>query len=540
MDDSFQKNTFGRARPMVALFLIVVSIPLRFWFAYPYLLPLAFSGLGLLMDGWILFLLMRSTPAAYAWMAARAGFAFLFGFAWLLLSGNVAGSLFEVGFAITLLALSLGVPSLRRIYGAATLYALWVVGLFVLLAIHPKPSQVGDSLALQGSPQSQQILSTHQYSLSLSGLPWRSVEPEKIQEELGFHVKGVDLSLIRTDGKAVGLFFPLHFSNQTLTPTLAKRLEESLRSTWFQSAHSWERYSLPDGFLIDIEAELSNEQVTYVICYRHFGNLGVYGVFWSRATEGKSLLAQVEEIYHHLSASPIKDRLPRFTPKEVYQTNANAVVQINAYNEEKKLIQKGSGFNISPNGLILTALHLLLPADSLEVVFPNDQKTQEVEVMALSDPQRDLALLTIPGNSLPYVTTFKSVPATTGDTVYVIGNPKGLVNSLSEGIIGAVRRDGDVTLYQITAPISSGSSGGPVFNTYGEVIGIATALVVEAQNLNFSVSIDEIEKLYFLDHPMTIAELLSPSLQQRKEESTSKIPDPSDEEDQEEDEEGSE
>lgn len=71
-----------------------------------------------------------------------------------------------------------------------------------------------------------------------------------------------------------------------------------------------------------------------------------------------------------------------------------------------------------------------------------------------------------------------------------------------------MRDKGDLTLYQITAPISSGSSGGPVFNEFGEVIGVANSVVIDAQNLNFSISIDELKNLYLFEKPLTLDQLM--------------------------------
>jgi len=75
-----------------------------------------------------------------------------------------------------------------------------------------------------------------------------------------------------------------------------------------------------------------------------------------------------------------------------------------------------------------------------------------------------------------------------GDTVYVAGNPKGLEGTFSQGIVSGIRRVKGNRYLQITAAISEGSSGGPILNESGDVIGIAVATVREGQNLNFAVS----------------------------------------------------
>src|SRR6201999_60661 len=77
-----------------------------------------------------------------------------------------------------------------------------------------------------------------------------------------------------------------------------------------------------------------------------------------------------------------------------------------------------------------------------------------------------------------------------GDSVVAIGNPLGLENTVSNGLISARRKfDEGVEVLQISAPIAPGSSGGPIFNDHGEVIGIATAILEEGQNLNFGMPV---------------------------------------------------
>jgi hypothetical protein len=95
-----------------------------------------------------------------------------------------------------------------------------------------------------------------------------------------------------------------------------------------------------------------------------------------------------------------------------------------------------------------------------------------------------------------------------GDPVIAIGNPLGVLDyTVSDGLISSVRAiSADLTLLQISAPISQGSSGGPLFNNYGEVIGVATAIFNEGQNLNFGVPSNYVRALSKAQKPLTIAE----------------------------------
>jgi hypothetical protein len=105
------------------------------------------------------------------------------------------------------------------------------------------------------------------------------------------------------------------------------------------------------------------------------------------------------------------------------------------------------------------------------------------------DPWADLALVAIEDKSHKPLPMGLASRVQVGDQVFVIGNPKGLVGTFSEGVISAVRRldNRQDFQFQMSAPISSGSSGGPVLNEKGEVVGVSVATMLSGQNLNFSV-----------------------------------------------------
>jgi len=107
------------------------------------------------------------------------------------------------------------------------------------------------------------------------------------------------------------------------------------------------------------------------------------------------------------------------------------------------------------------------------------------------DKRKDIALIKIKGFGLPYLKLGRSQDVEVGETVYSLSNPLGVFqNTLSQGIVSGIRSGDGYKYFQISAPISHGSSGGPIFNSKGEVIGIATATLEEGQNLNFAVPID--------------------------------------------------
>ena len=185
------------------------------------------------------------------------------------------------------------------------------------------------------------------------------------------------------------------------------------------------------------------------------------------------------------------------TPKEIAKSAAKSVVRLEG---ERNL---GTGFVVQADGWIATNLHVVAPAANMRAVFGDGRKFAVVEVLGF-DPERDVALLRIEADKLPVLPLGGDVSA--GERVVAIGHPLGLSNTVSDGLISAVRVIApDVSLLQISAPIAPGSSGGPLFNERGEVIGIATAVLREGQNLNFGVPIAYLKKLMASPTPTTFS-----------------------------------
>jgi hypothetical protein len=147
----------------------------------------------------------------------------------------------------------------------------------------------------------------------------------------------------------------------------------------------------------------------------------------------------------------------------------------------------GTGFVVRPDGWIATNLHVIVGSPHVKISLGGDRELEVVEVLAAS-PEHDLALVRIEARGLPAVSLGDSDAMRPGDSVVAIGHPLGLEDTVSNGLISARRKadDGSEVL-QISAPIAPGSSGGPIFNDRGEVIGVATALLLGGQNLNFGV-----------------------------------------------------
>jgi len=170
-----------------------------------------------------------------------------------------------------------------------------------------------------------------------------------------------------------------------------------------------------------------------------------------------------------------------------------SVVIVFTYDNKGEFLKLGSGFFISQNGDIITNYHVLQGASSAEVKT-SDGKTYPITYIVAEDEQSDIIRLSVDISSkyvhpLSLSTTVPEV----GERILVYGSPLGLEKTVSDGIISAIREvPGYGKLIQITAPISPGSSGSPVLNMKGEVIGIATFQMVEGQNLNFAIPSERI------------------------------------------------
>jgi len=157
----------------------------------------------------------------------------------------------------------------------------------------------------------------------------------------------------------------------------------------------------------------------------------------------------------------------------------------------------GTGFLIKPNGVFVTNFHVVKRAHAVSVKLPDKREFPVTGVVAVN-PDLDLAILKIETDKLPVVTLGDSDTVKVGDRILAIGSPMGLESTLSDGLVSAIREGdspGEGKIFQITAPVSSGSSGGVLLNMKGEVIGVTYAQLTEGQNLNFAIPINYAKQL---------------------------------------------
>jgi S1-C subfamily serine protease len=179
-------------------------------------------------------------------------------------------------------------------------------------------------------------------------------------------------------------------------------------------------------------------------------------------------------------------------PDKLLKHLSPSVVRIMAIDAKGEPIGQGSGFIVAQAGLIVTNYHVVKGANSLALYYENGHKL-EVEGIAASDPDGDLALIKVKG-ALPGALPLAGPDLpTVNSTVYAIGYPLGVNNVISDGTVTGLRKDAaGVMLIQTSVTISPGCSGGPLLNEDGKVLGVATNY---GQNRSFAIERARIVKL---------------------------------------------
>ena len=174
-----------------------------------------------------------------------------------------------------------------------------------------------------------------------------------------------------------------------------------------------------------------------------------------------------------------------------------SVVSVLTYDLKGEPLISGSGFFVRP-GEVMTNMHVIKGAHRVEIhTLEGKGRTYPVTGALAIDDEADLALLKVDlpaerSHPLPLTTTLPEE----GEQIFVIGNPLRLEGSVSNGIVSAIREVPDLgRIIQVTAPVSHGNSGSPLFNMRGEVIGIVTVKVTNGQNINLALGVSRIAAL---------------------------------------------
>ncbi len=172
--------------------------------------------------------------------------------------------------------------------------------------------------------------------------------------------------------------------------------------------------------------------------------------------------------------------------QEIAQKALGSTVLLVMEDDNGQPFSLGSGFFVR-NNQIATNLHVVSGAARGYARLGGKKTKYNIEGITAVDKARDLVILKISALGTQGIPLGNSDMVQIGDSIYAVGNPRGLEGTFSQGIISSIRKVGTDKIFQLTAPISPGSSGGPVLNDKGEVIGVSVATYRGGQNLNFAI-----------------------------------------------------
>ncbi len=243
--------------------------------------------------------------------------------------------------------------------------------------------------------------------------------------------------------------------------------------------------------LIDFQRTLSELQIKQDSLYSDFASLN---------TSIERLTSHLD----HLRGSNISQLSTGLTPVQIYDLSKDSVILITVKKQTflgLEPFSSGSGFIYDREGHIITNNHVVEDADAIDVTFC-DGTTVQAELIG-ADPYSDLAVIRVDGPSdlLHPLTLGRSSELLVGESIMAIGNPFGLSNSMSFGIVSQLGRDLDaprnykiVDIIQVDAAINPGNSGGPLMNMRGEVVGINTAIIQSSVGVGFAIPSDTVSR----------------------------------------------
>ena len=197
-------------------------------------------------------------------------------------------------------------------------------------------------------------------------------------------------------------------------------------------------------------------------------------------------------------ATRVNAMLPSQMPAEViFERSTNAVFMLETFTSRGRSIRTASGFFISDTGLAVTNLHVFEKAASAMVTMYNGIRYPVYGVLDISEEYNLIVFSVGPNRSgLSYLKLADSDLILTGNTVYALGSPRDMMNTITDGIVSNTNRVLDDEVFiQFTAPISFGSAGSPLLNTLGQVVGVASSSFSYGQNLNLAVPVNYVKTL---------------------------------------------
>jgi Flp pilus assembly protein TadD len=181
------------------------------------------------------------------------------------------------------------------------------------------------------------------------------------------------------------------------------------------------------------------------------------------------------------------------SPASIYEHAHASIVVLATVDKDNKPIGQGSGFIVSKDRIV-TNHHVLAGASNVLVFFA-DGESVVVDGIVSDSPRRDLAVISAKTGTRSALRLGDEFSVRQGDYVFAIGAPKGLKLSITNGIVSGFRQVDEQFMIQSTAPIAPGSSGGPLFDNEGRVVGVTTSLLTDAPGIYFSVGAGDVNRL---------------------------------------------
>jgi S1-C subfamily serine protease len=305
------------------------------------------------------------------------------------------------------------------------------------------------------------------------------------------------LSGVYDSGKAYSVDYASYGNAEVTRAAFAELAYGALPSEAFAQIND-----VPEFGIIDITPDMAYGDAVYAL-YRAGVLTGVdrYGSFRPDTSITRAE-ACVMLVRMAKPAARVGFKLPERIPANtIYMRSLNAVFMIETYDWFGDTVRTGTGFFISADGLCATNLHVIEGAPYARVILQNGRVYDLTEIVA-SSSEYNLAIFTIGTGAgtrrFSYLRLADSDAIEAGNTVYTIGSPLELMNSMTEGIVAHTGRSvsGGNTLITFTAPISFGSGGSPLLNTLGQVIGVASSSYTYGQNLNLAVPVNQLREVY--------------------------------------------
>ena len=263
------------------------------------------------------------------------------------------------------------------------------------------------------------------------------------------------------------------------------------------------------------EAKRRFGHLTEMICTLRLGNANISTFMWCPTAEWNQYRGVFSRIVGTFSAvvSPEPNRghadtatsrpgvdsstaaSPRvLTGREISQMAFPAMVTLVMQGKNGHTVSLGSGFFVAPR-LVATNFHVVKGTTSGIAERIGKKESLSVLGFVAVDAINDLAILEVNDSSSATLSITNSSSVSIGDTIYAIGSPEGFEGTFSQGVVSGVRERRGERLLQISAPISPGSSGGPILDQSARVVGISVLIYREGQNLNFAIPSDYLSKL---------------------------------------------